>query len=53
MQGKLSYYARWAMLVASGAVVFQTTGCSPVLEFLQTGFLAFIAGVTFFLARNV
>lgn len=44
------YYMRWAMLLASGAMVFQTaTGC----DIVQTGLLAFIAGTTFFLARNV
>lgn len=47
----LGYYMRWAMLVSSGAMVFQTTG--GCLEILQTGFLGFIAGATYFLAKNV
>lgn len=47
----MGYYTRWAVLIASGAMMFQTTG--GCLEFLQTGFLAFIAGTTFFLARNI
>ena len=50
---KLNYYTRWFMLLASGAVVLQTTGCSPGFEGISTGLLAFIAGTTFFLARNV
>ncbi len=46
----MGYYMRWAMLLASGAVVFQEAiGC----DIIQTGLLAFIAGTTFFLARNV
>ena len=47
----MGYYMRWAMLIASGAMVFQATG--TCLEVAQTGILAFIAGTTYFLARNV
>lgn len=45
------YYMRWAVLVASGAMVFQTTG--TCFDVIQTGLLAFLAGTTFFLVRNI
>lgn len=45
------YYMRWAVLMASGAVVFQTTG--TCFDVIQTGLLAFLAGTTFFLVRNI
>lgn len=48
---KLGYYTRWAMLVGSGAVVFQATG--TCWDVIQTGLLGFIAGTTFFIVRNV
>jgi hypothetical protein len=51
MFNKLSYYTRWAMLVGSGAVVFQATG--TCWDVAQTGLLAVIAGTTFFIVRNV
>jgi hypothetical protein len=51
MRQKMGYYMRWAMLIGSGALIFQNTvGC---LEVIQTGILAFIGGTTYFLARNV
>lgn len=51
MRRKMSHVVRWALLIGSGAVVFQNTvGC---LDIVQTGLLAFISGVTFFLARNI
>lgn len=51
MFAKMGYYLRWAMLMGSGAMVFQATG--TCFDFLQTGLLAFIAGTTFFIVRNV
>ena len=43
---------RWIMFIASGSVLLQTTGCN-FLEILQTGFLAGLTGITFYLAGNV
>lgn len=51
MHRNYGYIMRWAMLIASGAMVFQTTG--TCFDLVQTGLLAFLAGTTFFLARNV
>jgi len=51
MRRNIGYYFRWGLLLTSGAVVFQTTG--GCLEVIQTGLLAFLAGTTYFLARNV
>ncbi|HOA72355.1 MAG TPA: hypothetical protein PL151_16100 [Phycisphaerae bacterium] len=51
MLGKMGYYMRWAMLMGSGAMVFQ--GAGSCWDPIQTGLLAFLAGTTFFLARNV
>ncbi|MBI4578110.1 MAG: hypothetical protein HY718_00315 [Planctomycetes bacterium] len=48
---RTGFYVRWALLLGSGAIVFQTT--ASCADILQTGFLAFIAGATYFLARNV
>ncbi len=44
---------RWLALLASGAVVLQAGGCDLTLQFIQTGLLGAIAGITYFLARNV
>lgn len=51
MLQRAGYFMRWAVLMASGAIVFQTAG--TCFDLAQTGLLAFIAGTTFFLARNV
>ena len=44
---------RWLALLSSGGVVLQATGCDTTLQFIQTGLLGAIAGITYFLARNV
>jgi hypothetical protein len=51
MKNKTGYLVRWAMLISSGAVVFQTTW--SCWDITQTGLLGFIAGATYWLARNV
>ena len=43
---------RWLMWVASGALVFQTTGCD-FWQVSQTGLLAGLTGITYYLARNI
>ncbi len=43
---------RWIMFIASGSVLLQTTGCN-FLEIMQTGFLASLTGITYYLAANV
>jgi hypothetical protein len=45
-------FFRWMMLAASGTIIFQTTGCS-FLEVIQTGLLAALTGITYYLASNV
>jgi len=47
---KLGKWGRWATLMASGAVLLQIPSCVDVV---QTGLLAFIGGVAYYLARNV
>ncbi len=49
----MSRWLRWATLFTSGAVVFQAAGCDLALQAAQTGLLAALTGITFFLARNV
>jgi len=44
---------RWLLLAASGAVLLQTSGCDLFLQTLQTGLLAALTGITFYLAQNV
>jgi hypothetical protein len=43
---------RWMMFIASGSLLLQTTGCQ-FLEIMQTGFLAGLTGITYYLAANV
>jgi hypothetical protein len=50
MSQKLGSFWRWALLIASGGLVLQTASC---VDYVQTGILAFLAGTTFYLARNV
>lgn len=45
---------RWLTFVCSGLIVFQTAaGCDPALQVAQTGLLAGITGILYYLARNV
>ena len=53
MSGTLNRCSRWLMLMGSGAVLLQATGCELTMEVLQTGFLGTIAGTILYLARNV
>ena len=53
MSVRLNRYARWLMLIGSGAVLLQATGCQFAMEALQTGLLGGIAGGLYYLARNV
>ena len=53
MFGKWPRLVRWMTLVASGAIVLQTTGCDLFFQAAQTGLLAALAGGTFYLAKNV
>ncbi len=49
-----SRFTRWIMLTASGAVLFgNAANCDLALQGAQTGLLALISGMLFFLARNV
>ena len=45
-------FYRWLMMAASGTIIFQATGCD-VLQVIQTGLLAAITGITYYLASNV
>lgn len=45
---------KWAALIASGTVLgLISPTCDPLFQFIQTVLLAFVAGTTFYLARNV
>ena len=45
---------RWLALIASGAMMLQTTaGCTDTLLAVQTAILAGIGGGVYYLARNV
>ena len=45
---------RWLVLIASGAIVFQTaTSCDQFYQAAQTGLLGILAGTTYYLAKNV
>lgn len=47
-----AWMMRWGVLVASGAVLMQTTGCLA-LEFLQTIFLGISAAGALAILRNL
>jgi hypothetical protein len=47
---KLWYYLRWTALLGAGGILLQAPSCTDIIS---TGLLAFIAGTTYFLARNV
>ena len=53
MHSRLNRWSRWLVLIGSGAVMLQATGCQFAMEALQTGFLGAITGGVFWLARNV
>ena len=53
MRSKWQRVFRGLAWLASGAVVLQAAGCDTVLQVMQTGFLAALTGITFFLARYV
>jgi len=53
MRTKWNRMARWVMLIGTGGVLLQATGCDVVLQSLQTGFLAALTGMTYYLARNI
>jgi len=53
MFNRSSRFYRWLTLAASGCILLQAPGCDTTLQFIQTGLLAAITGLTFFLARNV
>lgn len=44
---------RFIIMVATGAMMFQAAGCDLTLQAISTGLLAAIAGITFYLAKNV
>ncbi|MCL2330512.1 MAG: hypothetical protein FWC56_04330 [Phycisphaerae bacterium] len=47
---KLGKWGRWAALIAGGTILLQVPSC---IDIVQTGLLAFIGGVAYYLARNV
>ena len=53
MLGKPNRFSRWLILIASGAVLLQATGCEFVMQALQTGFLGAMTAGIYYLARNV
>jgi len=53
MQRTWNRVFRCLMLLASGGIVLQATGCDTTLQVLQTGLLGGIAGMVYFLSRNV
>ena len=53
MQRTWNRVFRWLMVLASGGIVLQAGGCDTTLQFLQTGLLGGIAGMLYFLSRNV
>lgn len=53
MHARWTQVIRWLTLLGSGSVVFQVGGCDLILQGLQTGLLAAITGILYFLARNV
>ncbi|HSW47156.1 MAG TPA: hypothetical protein VLM89_16455 [Phycisphaerae bacterium] len=53
MSTKWNRVIRRLMWLGSGAVMLQAAGCDTALNVIQTGLLAGIAGITFFLASNV
>ncbi len=53
MDRKYQRVVRWLAFATSGAVVFQAASCDLVLQTVQTGLLATLTGLLFFLARNV
>ena len=50
MLRKMSFNVRWILVLAAGGVMLQAPTC---IDVVQTGILAFLAGTTYFLARNV
>jgi hypothetical protein len=44
---------RWTTYLGSSAILLQAGGCSPTLEWIQTGLLGGIAGGLYVLVRNV
>lgn len=52
MYRKCNRIVRCLMWVTSGAIVFQTTGCD-FWQVAQTGLLAGLTGMTYFLTRNI
>ena len=53
MDRKYHRVVRWLALATSGAVVFQAASCDLVLQTVQTGLLATVTGILYYLARNV
>ena len=53
MYRKSNRVFHWLMWVASGALVFQTAGCDPFLQTIQTGLLAVLTGMTYYLTSNI
>jgi len=52
MYRKLNRVFRWLIWITSGALVFQTTGCD-FWQVAQTGLLAGLTGMTYYLTRNI
>jgi len=52
MYRKCNRVCRWLMWITSGALVFQTTGCD-IWQIAQTGLLAAMTGMTYYLVGNV
>lgn len=53
MLGKWNRRWTWLMMLASGGMVFQATGCDTFFNVVWTGLLATLTGTTLFLARNI
>lgn len=53
MQRYTQRIAKWMMLIGTGSVMFQAASCDLAAQWLQTGFLGGIAGLLYYLARNV
>jgi len=53
MLSRYSRFLRWMLLIGTGSFLFQAASCDLVLQSIQTGLLGGIAGLLFFLSRNV
>jgi hypothetical protein len=52
---KLHKILRWGAMAASGALLFQTTGCSltPALQVVDTIFLGIAAWASYLIIQNI